>query len=109
MSKSNHLIDQALREARAGKRLVYIVERTRDVGPILDRIAAAMTRDRSDSERLVCARGCEEYRHPSGGLITFRSTDSTGLRGISADRVVVDEAVLDPEQLVEVIALMENA
>lgn len=78
--------------ARHGQQLVFLGSCMAESRHVLRLIALLEKNEPTPGARISLTNGAERYEHPSGGSVLFRTLNRTNLRGIGADRVLVDEA-----------------
>lgn len=95
-----------LASARTGQRVVYLAGSAAEARAVFDLIALHQVFDPVHGARAHHTNGQERYDHPSGGQILFKVATRSGLRGLTAHRVLVDET---RAFIREDLAVMEDA
>ena len=100
---NRYLIVGVLRDMRAGRRVLVVSGTRPEVRAALDDVTAHLRPE--DAQRVRVANGAESIEARGGGAVRFVSR--TGLRGASADVVVVEghQPTLDEREDLAVLAL----
>ncbi|WP_100484275.1 hypothetical protein [Mycobacteroides abscessus] len=82
----------AVTRAALGERVVYVCARrdsTRDAFLFAEKLAKRKPFDRW-VERIYCARGEQQIRFTSGGVVMFSNPQCHGYRGMSSDVLILE-------------------